>query len=75
MTNLEGSRVYGESWKDLDLTHLQANIGLLILAEVKKSKGEATANLWAAETGRAIFPATMSLLLLFLKTEFFFHSK
>ena len=61
MTNLEGRRVYGDEWKDYDVTHLQAYIGLLILAGVYKSKGEATASLWAAETGRAIFPATMSL--------------
>lgn len=61
MTNLEGRRVYGDSWKELDGTHLQAYIGLLILAGVYKSKGEATASLWNADTGRAIFPATMSL--------------
>ncbi|XP_038128076.1 piggyBac transposable element-derived protein 4-like [Cyprinodon tularosa] len=61
MTNLEGKRVYGDSWKDLDVVDLEAYIGLLILAGVYKSKGEATASLWNAETGRAIFPATMSL--------------
>ncbi|XP_062409077.1 piggyBac transposable element-derived protein 4-like [Sardina pilchardus] len=61
MTNLEGSRVYGDSWEVLDLTHLQAYIGLLILAGVYKSKGEATESLWGADTGRAIFPATMPL--------------
>ncbi|XP_051982284.1 piggyBac transposable element-derived protein 4-like [Xyrauchen texanus] len=61
MTNLEGRRVYGEGWKDFDVTDLQAYIELLILAGVYKSKGEATASLWNADTGRAIFPATMSL--------------
>ena len=61
MTNLEGKRVYGDSRKDLDVADLEAYIGLLILAGVYKSKGEATASLWNAETGRAIFPATMSL--------------
>ncbi|XP_039550046.1 piggyBac transposable element-derived protein 4-like, partial [Pimephales promelas] len=61
MTNLEGKRVYGDDWKDFDVTDLQAYIGLLILAGVYKSKGEATASLWNADTGRAIFPATMSL--------------
>ena len=45
MTNLEGRRVYGDEWKDYDVTHLQAYIGLLILAGVYKSKGEATASL------------------------------
>ncbi len=61
MTNLEGKRVYGDSWKDLDVVDLEAYIGLLILAEVYKSKGEATASLWNTETERAIFPATISL--------------
>lgn len=46
MTNLEGTHVYGDSWKDLDVSDL---------------KGEATASLWNAETGTAIFPATMYL--------------
>ena len=36
-------------------------MGLLILAGVYKSKDESTASLWDAETGRAIFRATMSL--------------
>ena len=61
MTNLEGSHVYVDSWKDVDVTDLHAYIGLLILAGVYKSKSEATASLWNADTGRAIFPATMSL--------------
>ncbi len=39
MTHLEGRRVYVDSWKDFDMTDLQAYIGLLILAEVYKSKG------------------------------------
>ncbi|KAI7802694.1 putative piggyBac transposable element-derived protein 4-like, partial [Triplophysa rosa] len=49
------------SWKILDEIHLKAYIGLLILAGVFKSNGESTSSLWNAETGRAIFPATMSL--------------
>ncbi len=61
MTNLEGRQVYGDSWKDLDVTHLHAYIRLLILEGVYKSKGEATASLWNADAGSAIFPATMSL--------------
>ena len=61
MTNLEGRRVFGEKWKELDKTHLDAYLGLLILAGVYKSKDESTASLWGAETGRAIFRATMSL--------------
>ncbi len=39
VTHLEGRRVYEDSWKDFDMTDLQAYIGLLILAEVYKSKG------------------------------------
>ncbi|XP_029907418.1 piggyBac transposable element-derived protein 4-like [Myripristis murdjan] len=61
MTNLEGRRVFGENWKELDKTHLDAYLGLLILAGVYKSKDESTASLWDAETGRAIFPYSMSL--------------
>ncbi|GLD56432.1 piggyBac transposable element-derived protein 4-like protein [Lates japonicus] len=61
MTNLEGRRVFGEKWKELDKTHLDAYLGLLILAGVYKSKDESTASLWDAETGRPIFRATMSL--------------
>lgn len=37
MTNLEGRGVYGDSLKDLDVTHLQAYIGLLI-AVAQKAK-------------------------------------
>ncbi|XP_005997448.1 piggyBac transposable element-derived protein 4-like [Latimeria chalumnae] len=61
MTNLEGRRVLGEKWKELDHVDMQAYIGLLLLAGVYRCKGEATSSLWNAETGRAIFPATMSL--------------
>nr|XP_055053772.1 piggyBac transposable element-derived protein 4-like [Misgurnus anguillicaudatus] len=61
MTNLEGSRVFGEKWKPLDLADLNAYIGLLILSGVYKSNGEATESLWNAECGRPIFRATMSL--------------
>ena len=61
MINLEGRRVYGDRWTDLDVTHLRAYIGLLILAGEYKSK--ASASFWVADTGKAIFPATMSLNL------------
>lgn len=40
MTNLEGKRVCGDSWKDLDVVVLEAYTDLLILAGVYKSKGE-----------------------------------
>ncbi|XP_027874871.1 piggyBac transposable element-derived protein 4-like [Xiphophorus couchianus] len=61
MTNLEGRRVFGENWKELDKMHLHAYLGVLILSGVFKSKDESTASLWDTETGRAIFRATMSL--------------
>ena len=60
-TNLEGRRVFGERWKEMDQTHLYAYFGLLILAGVFRSKGESTESLWDAETGRELFRATMSL--------------
>lgn len=61
MTNLEGRLVFGDQWKEMDNLHLHAYFGILILAGVYKSRGESTENLWDAETGRAIFGATMSL--------------
>ncbi|KAF0043668.1 hypothetical protein F2P81_005005 [Scophthalmus maximus] len=42
-------------------TDLRAYVGLLILAGVYRSRGEAAVSLWKAEFGRAIFRATMSL--------------
>ncbi|KAJ8398088.1 hypothetical protein AAFF_G00431650 [Aldrovandia affinis] len=38
MTNLEGFRKYGDSWKRMDETDLHAYIGLLILAGVYRSR-------------------------------------
>lgn len=61
MTNLEGKKFFGESWNEVDWVDLQAYIGLLLLAGVYRSHNEATKSLWNAETGRAIFCATMSL--------------
>ncbi|XP_062414083.1 piggyBac transposable element-derived protein 4-like isoform X2 [Pungitius pungitius] len=61
MTNLEGRRRYGDDWKGMDRVDLRAYVGLLILAGVYRSRGEAAASLWDAESGRAIFRATMPL--------------
>lgn len=61
MTNLEGKRVYGDSWKDVDWTELEAFFGLILLAGVYRSHNEALTSLWDAETGRSIFRAIMSL--------------
>ncbi|TWW71426.1 hypothetical protein D4764_17G0009090 [Takifugu flavidus] len=63
MTNLQGFRKYGDSLKKMDETDLQAYLGLLILAGVYRSRGEAAASLWDAESGRPIFRATMPLKL------------
>ncbi|XP_031735170.1 piggyBac transposable element-derived protein 4-like [Anarrhichthys ocellatus] len=61
MTNKEGRRVYGNKWRKMDRMDLQAYVGLLILAGVYRSSKEATSSLWHAESGRAIFRATMTL--------------
>ncbi|XP_061910058.1 uncharacterized protein LOC133654077 [Entelurus aequoreus] len=61
MTHLEGFRKYGDRWKKMDETDLQAYLGLLILAGVYRSRGEAATSLWDAESGRPIFRATMPL--------------
>lgn len=49
-----------EKWKNLNVDIFQAYIGLLLLAGVYRSHGEATKGLWDKETGRNIFRATMS---------------
>lgn len=54
-TNLEGFCKYRHSWKRMDETDLHAYSGLLILAGVYRSGGQATASLWDAESGRPIF--------------------
>jgi len=61
MINLEWRRVFGDQWKEIDIMHLHAYFGILILAGVYRSRGESTESLWDAKTGRAIFRATMSL--------------
>ena len=42
-------------------TDLRTYVGLLILVGVYRSRGEATASLWDAESGRTVFRATMPL--------------
>ncbi|XP_047241326.1 piggyBac transposable element-derived protein 4-like [Girardinichthys multiradiatus] len=61
MTNLEGFRKYEDSWKKMGEIDLQANLGLIILAGVYRSRGEAAASLWDAENGWPIFRATIPL--------------
>ncbi|XP_028825897.1 piggyBac transposable element-derived protein 4-like [Denticeps clupeoides] len=57
-TNLHGRRTV-QGWKDLDATTIRAYFGLLLLAGVYRSRGEATRSLWGGETGRHIFRVTM----------------
>ncbi|XP_038551150.1 piggyBac transposable element-derived protein 4-like [Micropterus salmoides] len=66
MTNLEAERTGYEQrnawWKaGMGETELRAYVGLLILAGVYRSRGEAAASLWDAESGCSIFRATMPL--------------
>ena len=61
MTNLEGGRVFADTWKALDQVDLQAYMGLFILAGDHRSNNEATKSLWDAESGRPLFRSTMSL--------------
>ncbi|XP_029600134.1 piggyBac transposable element-derived protein 4-like [Salmo trutta] len=61
MTNLQGVRKYGDGWRPMDSVDLRAYLGLLILAGVYRSRGEAAASLWDAESGRTVFRATMPL--------------
>ncbi|KRZ01727.1 PiggyBac transposable element-derived protein 4 [Trichinella zimbabwensis] len=61
MTNLDGKRLYKDDWKQIDETEFHAYIGLLILAGVYNSHGEATNSFWNTENGRPIFLSIMSL--------------
>lgn len=56
-----GTRVFGSEWATIDTVLLQAYFGLLLLAGVYRSKGEALESLWDSVKGRPIFKATMSL--------------
>ncbi|KRY39494.1 PiggyBac transposable element-derived protein 4 [Trichinella spiralis] len=59
MTNSEGKRLHKDTWKEIEETEFHAYIGLLILAGVYKSHGEATKSLWNTENGRPVFPSVM----------------
>lgn len=61
MTNMEGIKWYCQEWKTMNMNDLHAYMGLLILAGVYRSQGEAASSLWNAEMGRPIFRVTMSL--------------
>ncbi|XP_030006547.1 LOW QUALITY PROTEIN: piggyBac transposable element-derived protein 4-like [Sphaeramia orbicularis] len=69
-TNREGLRKRGrDGWRHMDEIDLHAYVGPLILAGVYRSRGKATASLWDAESGRAIFRATMSLKVFHLYSK------
>jgi len=51
MTDIQGQQVYGQKWKNLNVDTFQTYIGLLLLAGVYRSYGEATKSLWNKETG------------------------
>ncbi|XP_030614063.1 piggyBac transposable element-derived protein 4-like [Archocentrus centrarchus] len=66
MTNLEAGRRAGagrgiDGWRPMGRAEFRAYVGLLILASMYRSRGEACKSLWHAETGRSIFRATMPL--------------
>nr|XP_055057504.1 uncharacterized protein LOC129441823 isoform X2 [Misgurnus anguillicaudatus] len=61
MTNMEGKRLYQDSWTKLDRTELQAFIGVTILSGVYRSKNESIESLWDDRTGRTIFQTIMTL--------------
>ncbi|XP_005753281.1 piggyBac transposable element-derived protein 4-like [Pundamilia nyererei] len=63
MTNLEASRrrTAIDGWKPMGRAEFRAYVGLLILAGVYRSRGEACESLWDAESGRSVFRATMPL--------------
>lgn len=63
-TNLEGRRVFGERWKEMDQTQIHAYFGVLILARVFRSKGESAESLWDAES----FPEKFSVQQFLWKT-------
>jgi len=60
MSNQEGQRLYNDSWIDITEVELKAYFGLLFLAGVYRSAGEATEELWHVSDGRKIFRAVMS---------------
>lgn len=53
--------MFGEAWKEINHASLKAYFGLLLLAGVYRSCGEAMECLWDDVKGRPIFKATMSL--------------
>ncbi|XP_037545276.1 piggyBac transposable element-derived protein 4-like [Nematolebias whitei] len=48
-------------WRRMGRAEFRAYVGLLVLAGVFRSRGEACESLWCAETGRRVFRETMPL--------------
>ncbi|XP_039478046.1 piggyBac transposable element-derived protein 4-like [Oreochromis aureus] len=63
MTNLEADRHRPaiDGWKPMGRVEFRAYVGLLVLAGVYRSRGEACERLWDAESGRSVFRAAMPL--------------
>ncbi|CAI5677959.1 unnamed protein product [Oreochromis niloticus] len=63
MTNLEADRRRPaiDGWKPMGRVEFRAYVGLLVLAGVYGSRGEACESLWDAESGRSVFRAAMPL--------------
>ncbi|XP_019202646.1 piggyBac transposable element-derived protein 4-like [Oreochromis niloticus] len=63
MTNLEADRRRPaiDGWKPMGRVEFRAYVGLLVLAGVYRSRGEACESLWDAESGRSVFRAAMPL--------------
>ncbi|KAL4009164.1 hypothetical protein ACER0C_003016 [Sarotherodon galilaeus] len=63
MTNLEADRRRPaiDGWKRMGRVEFRAYVGLLVLAGVYRSRGEACESLWDAESGRSVFRAAMPL--------------
>ncbi|CAI5677988.1 unnamed protein product [Oreochromis niloticus] len=63
MTNLEADRRRPaiDGWKRMGRFEFRAYVGLLVLAGVYRSPGEACESLWDAESSRSVFRAAMPL--------------
>ncbi|CAI5643297.1 unnamed protein product [Oreochromis niloticus] len=63
MTNLEVDRRRPaiDGWKPMGRVEFRAYVGLLVLAGMYRSRGEACESLWDGESGRSVFRAAMPL--------------
>lgn len=75
MKHLRGLKKYWGSWKSIDEINLHAFIGLLILAGVYRSGGEAASRLWDAERQFLVFFCNLRLDLNSFFLSFFCTQK